>query len=81
PLKDIITITSDIEYVIIEGIWLLLDEAPWSIIANMVHDTWSVGVQPELALNRVANRHIQSGIESNWDDAVRRAENNFPMAH
>ncbi|KAK9365572.1 putative uridine kinase [Lipomyces kononenkoae] len=76
PVKDAITITSDIEYIILEGNWLLLDEAPWSTMSNMVHDTWFVDVQPELALKRVAYRHIKSGIESNWNDAVLRAQSN-----
>lgn len=76
PLKDGIVLSPDITFIILEGNYLLLDEEPWSGIARLVDDTWFVDVLPELARERIAKRHLLSGIESNWEDAVKRAEGN-----
>ncbi|MCJ1472226.1 putative kinase [Lambiella insularis] len=76
PVKDAIAISPQISLVIFEGNWLLYDEFPWSTISTMADDKWLVDVADELARDRVAKRHIQSGIESMWEDAVRRADDN-----
>lgn len=76
PCLDNIAITPDISLVILEGNWLLLDEGPWRQIKDFVDDTWFIDVAPELARDRIAKRHVQSGIESSWDDAIRRVEGN-----
>lgn len=66
----------DISIIILEGNYLACDIAPWSEIVNYVDDTWFVDVDMEIAKQRVARRHLASSIESTWEDAVRRAENN-----
>jgi pantothenate kinase len=76
PAKDGIRITPEISFVLLEGNYLLLDEEPWSQIAGLVDDTWFVDVEPRLAKGRIAKRHIKSGIEKTWEDAVKRAEGN-----
>lgn len=76
PVLDAIAVSSDTVIVILEGNWILLDEEPWSAISGMVDDTWFLDADARSARDRVAKRHIQSGIEHTWDDAVRRAEYN-----
>ncbi|KAJ3578443.1 hypothetical protein NPX13_g2118 [Xylaria arbuscula] len=76
PVPDAIRIESEAEIVIIEGNWLLLDRDPWKQIQKLVDDTWFVDVDPELALGRVARRHLAVGIEQTWEAAVARAELN-----
>ncbi|KAE9980430.1 hypothetical protein BLS_008762 [Venturia inaequalis] len=76
PVEDAIVIPGDISLVILEGLWLLYNQEPWNRISSLVDDTWFVDVDAEIARHRVAKRHIQAGIESNWDDAVRRASEN-----
>lgn len=76
PVEDSITITPETSLLILEGNWLLFDEAPWRDISALVDDTWFVDVEPNLAFQRVAKRHLQSGIEDNWNDAARRTRNN-----
>ncbi|CAG8961356.1 hypothetical protein HYFRA_00013817 [Hymenoscyphus fraxineus] len=71
-----IVISPNIKFVILEGNYLLLNEDPWSQINKLVDDTWFVDVDPDLARNRIAKRHIKAGIESTWEDAVKRAEGN-----
>ncbi|CZR68541.1 related to panthothenate kinase/uridine kinase-related protein [Phialocephala subalpina] len=76
PVADGITIGKDTSFVILEGNYLLLDEEPWKGIKGMVDESWFVDVDPVLAKNRIAKRHIKSGIEDNWEAAVGRAEGN-----
>ena len=76
PVADVVEIGQDIRLVILEGNWLLYDEEPWSRITELVDDTWFVDVDPDLALIRVARRHLDSGIERNWKKAVVRARSN-----
>lgn len=76
PTQDAIAITSDAEIVILEGNWLLLDEEPWRRISDLVDETWFVDVDPDLARERIAKRHLRSGIERDWESAARRAESN-----
>lgn len=76
PSVDAIAITPDVSIVILEGNWLLLDEWPWCQISGLVDETWFVDVEPGLARERIARRHLRSGIEGNWRDAVARAEKN-----
>lgn len=76
PRQNAIAITTDVDIVIIEGNWLLLDAEPWRQISQLVDDTWFVDVAPEVARARIARRHLESGIEGSWEAAVRRAERN-----
>ncbi|TVY55903.1 putative uridine kinase [Lachnellula cervina] len=76
PVEDGITINPEVIFVLLEGNYLLLDEEPWNQIQGLMDDTWFVDVDPELARTRIAKRHIEAGIETTWDAAVRRAESN-----
>lgn len=76
PVEDGIRITPEVTFVLLEGNYLLLDEEPWCQIEGLVDDTWFVDVDPLLAKGRIAKRHIKSGIETTWEAAVRRAEEN-----
>lgn len=76
PVKDAIIVEPDVSLVILEGNWLLYDAEPWGDISKMADDTWFVDVDPVLAKDRVAKRHLGSGIESTWAAAVVRASEN-----
>ncbi|KAF2966289.1 hypothetical protein GQX73_g7285 [Xylaria multiplex] len=76
PVADSIRIGPEIQIIIIEGNWLLLDREPWMQIPKYVDDTWFVDVDVSLARRRIAARHIVSGIESTWEDALSRADTN-----
>jgi pantothenate kinase len=76
PVADGIIITKATQLVILEGLYLLLKEDPWDKIRGLVDESWFVDVDPILAKGRIAKRHIESGIEENWDAAVKRAEGN-----
>ncbi|KAJ8133443.1 hypothetical protein O1611_g190 [Lasiodiplodia mahajangana] len=76
PIADAIRIEHEIEIVIVEGNWLLLDREPWRQIPGYVDDTWFVDVDSALAAQRIARRHIAAGIENTWEAAMARVEAN-----
>lgn len=76
PVTDGLTVGPDVEVCILEGNYLLSDEAPWNDVADTVDDRWLVKVDPILARRRVAVRHLQSGIEDTMQEALKRAEEN-----
>ncbi|KAJ9137578.1 Phosphoribulokinase uridine kinase family protein [Pleurostoma richardsiae] len=76
PVTDGLTVGLDTEVCILEGNYLLSDEAPWNEIADIVDDRWLVKVDPMLARNRVAARHLRVGIEDSMEKALKRAEEN-----
>ncbi len=76
PCENGITITPESSIIILEGNWLLFDEDPWRQISSIVEDTWFVDVDAELAKERIARRHVRSGIEATLADAIKRAESN-----
>ncbi|KAH6667956.1 P-loop containing nucleoside triphosphate hydrolase protein [Halenospora varia] len=76
PVEAGIRITPEVKFVLLEGNYLLLDEEPWNQIKGLVDETWFVDVDPDLARNRIAKRHIKAGIETTWEAAVSRAEGN-----
>ncbi|GKT44225.1 putative uridine kinase [Colletotrichum spaethianum] len=76
PVPCGVTIEADVEVCIVEGLYLLSDEEPWSRIAALVDDRWLVRVEPELARNRVAARHVAAGIEDTIEKALFRTESN-----
>ncbi|KAK0756293.1 hypothetical protein N5P37_011208 [Trichoderma harzianum] len=76
PVQGGITLGQEIQFVLLEGNYLLLDEEPWNKIRELVDETWFVDVDPALAAERIAKRHIQSGIELSWNGALSRARDN-----
>ena len=76
PVEGGIILSPEIKFVLLEGNYLLLNEEPWNQVKGLVDEAWFVDVDPVLARGRIAKRHIKSGIEFNWEDAVRRAEGN-----
>ena len=76
PVERAISINPATNIIIMEGNWLLYDERPWSEIHKYVDDTWFVDVDPLLARNRVAKRHLKAGVEKSWETAVKRVETN-----
>ena len=76
PVVGGIILSPAVKLVLLEGNYLLLNEQPWNRIKGLVDEAWFVDVDPALAKARIAKRHIKSGIELNWDNAVRRAEGN-----
>ncbi|KAK8005924.1 hypothetical protein PG991_012221 [Apiospora marii] len=76
PVAEDIRISSRSKVVIIEGNYTLLNEHPWSKIAELVDERWFVDVPPEVAKERLVLRHLAAGIETSREAAAHRAEEN-----
>lgn len=76
PIENGITIPAGTEIVLLEGLYLLLDTDPWVEIADVVDERWYIEVDPEIAKERVAARHVAAGIEPNIRSGRRRVEAN-----
>lgn len=76
PVEAAVLIPSNTEVCIVDGNYVLSDEAPWDQLHALTDDRWLVTLNPELALQRVAARHLEAGIEATIEDAFARARNN-----
>ncbi|EFQ36177.1 phosphoribulokinase/uridine kinase [Colletotrichum graminicola] len=76
PVPRGLTIEADVDVCLVEGNYLLVDEEPWSQVVQLVDDRWLVRVEPTLARNRVAARHVAAGVEDTMEKALFRAESN-----
>lgn len=76
PVPNAVPIAEETRIVIIEGNYLLLDEPEWREVAEMVD--YRVFVKADLrdTRNRLAKRHLRSGIENTLADAFRRVDSN-----
>ncbi|KAK5053823.1 hypothetical protein LTR84_001785 [Exophiala bonariae] len=76
PVADDIEISSRNRIVILEGNYTLFNQTPWNQIGNKVDERWFVDVSPEVAKERLVERHLQAGIECSRELALTRVENN-----
>ncbi|KAF7560279.1 hypothetical protein G7046_g3866 [Stylonectria norvegica] len=76
PVPDGLTVGPEVQICILEGNYLLSNEAPWDTIVSNVDDCWLVKVDPFLARSRVAARHLASGIEDTMENAFKRTDGN-----
>lgn len=67
PVADDVRIESDVRVVIVEGLYCLLDEAPWSALQAVWHATVWVECALETALERVVQRRIRAMGQSEAD--------------
>jgi pantothenate kinase len=76
PVADGVIVPAGTEIIIFEGLYLLLDSEPWQQIGAMADERWFVQVDPEVAKERVAVRHVAAGIEPDLESGRRRVEAN-----
>ena len=76
PIQNGVAVSPGIQVCLIEGNYLLSNEAPWHVITDLVDDTWLVNISSDLAITRIAKRHLAAGIEESMENALRRAKEN-----
>ncbi|KAJ7596527.1 P-loop containing nucleoside triphosphate hydrolase protein [Mycena floridula] len=76
PVVDAVSIKPHHRIVIIEGLYPFLNIEPWNKAAAMLDHRIFLTVDLEVAKIRLAKRHVVSGITSNLQDGLLRAENN-----
>jgi pantothenate kinase len=76
PVPNGLLVPSTTKIIIFEGNYLLVDETPWAEIKSLVDECWLFTIDEEAARERVAKRHVASGIEMNMRDALARVDGN-----
>lgn len=74
PIENDITIGADVQVVFVEGNYVGLKEAPWSLVAAASDEFWLVDTDPKLVRERLIARHISSGVSANYEEAVERCD-------
>jgi pantothenate kinase len=61
PLAGAIVVPPEVEVVVTEGNYLLVDRPPWQAVRAQLDEVWFVEVDPEVRLRRLTARHVASG--------------------
>ncbi|PVU88148.1 hypothetical protein BB561_006005 [Smittium simulii] len=78
PVFDSILVDKNIQIVIIEGLYTCMTNIePWNQLSGVWDQTWYIKPKDQAkTLNRLAQRHVKSGIEPNIESALQRIESN-----
>ncbi|KAI9883941.1 MAG: hypothetical protein M1823_004285 [Watsoniomyces obsoletus] len=76
PVANDIAIEPTSRIIIFEGNYLSLDQYPWNEIAGLMDELWFVEVDFDVARKRLVKRHLETGVEKDERDAVKRVEGN-----
>jgi len=78
--KDLVAnglcIPATTKIILLEGNYLLVDKKAWNEIKTIVDTCWLVTLDQEVARQRVARRHVASGIENDMESALARVDRN-----
>jgi pantothenate kinase len=56
-----VAVPPETEVVVTEGNYLLVDEAPWDAVRDLLDEVWAVRVDPALRTARLVARHVEFG--------------------
>ncbi|CAI6089716.1 unnamed protein product [Clonostachys chloroleuca] len=76
PREADIVIQEVTRIVIVEGLYVALDEPVWRDAAKLLDDIWFVNVDFEVARKRLRERHVRAGIVKDLEEGDRRALEN-----
>jgi pantothenate kinase len=62
--------------VLIEGLYAFLNTEPWREASELLDRRWFVDVDFEEAKARLVKRHVVSGVASDMENAIWRADEN-----
>lgn len=62
--------------VVLEGNYVCLSTAPWSVAASLMDERWFVEVDFAVAKRRLVARHVAAGIAADEEEAARRVDGN-----
>lgn len=73
PVENEIVILPENRLVVVEGLYLSLDQDGWRDISDIFDESWFVEVGRDVAVDRVIERHLKSGIADTREQADKRA--------
>lgn len=80
PVEDDVIVLPSHTVVLLEGLYLLYDEEPWSQVKAHLDEAWFVDADVDAALDRVIARQVQNGA-SEVEASLRVANNDRPNAY
>lgn len=75
PIEDQIHITDE-KVIILEGNYFNLNAPKWSEINKLIDKNWLIVTDFEISKSRLVKRHLEAGISTNEEEAVKRVESN-----
>ena len=79
PIAGAVPVAPEVQLVITEGNYLLLDEGPWADVKGLLDEVWYVDIPDEVRVHRLKKRHEQFG-RSAQDAAAWVANTDEPNA-
>lgn len=76
PQPDAIAVAPTTRIVILEGLYTMLDQAPWNQIPALVDLRWFIEVPLHVTKKRLARRHLESGIVKTLEEGNARVDTN-----
>ena len=76
PREDDIEILPSHRIVVVEELYLTLDEDVWRDAASVFDEVWFVEVEREVARRRLRERHLRAGIVTTLEEGDKRAVEN-----
>lgn len=78
PIENDILVEKSHDYVIVEGLYLLLPFAPWNLIKEMMDVSVFVNADPEVLRSRLIKRHMECFHMTETEAKARADENDLP---
>lgn len=76
PVAAAISVPSSCRIVVLEGLYLALNEGDWARARECMDLVWFVEVDEATARRRLVKRHVAAGIAKDEEDAGQRADAN-----
>ncbi|EAU93618.1 hypothetical protein CC1G_02848 [Coprinopsis cinerea okayama7 len=76
PTPHAISIHPFHRIVLIEGLYAFLSIEPWVTASNVLDERWWIEVDENEARNRLVKRHVVTGVTSDEETALHRADHN-----
>jgi len=76
PVASAISVPSSCRIVVLEGLYLALNEGDWARARECMDLVWFVEVDEATARRRLVKRHVAAGIAKDEEDAGQRADAN-----
>lgn len=76
PVVEDIPLPPSARIVIIEGLYVALDQPPWKEALELYDELWFINVDLETATKRVAMRNFTAGLSPTYEEALKRTVEN-----
>jgi pantothenate kinase len=76
PAEKAIVISPSCRVILVEGLYLGLKVGGWNRISALLDSLWMISIPLDIAMERVARRHVRAGIAKTIEEGEQRAQFN-----